>query len=270
MKAFKKVLPFILLIGLAFQACQQSETSSTTEQQESAVNNGIRWGGENETANYLSTAGMNHYVNIELAKAYTLWEHAVKLDSSLFAPHTMLSILGRGEKRDYHKEMAKKYVANENETSKLFVSLLDIPRDSTGRDARRDLWAKMHNLSNGPFIHLMYIRSLDFNADPDGVLSEADKLIAFAEENGMTAIAAATYNLKGYMLQRSGKLDEGTAAIEKYVALYDGYNQLDSRAEFYLFAGDTTNAITWYKKVVENYPFSPAVAETIKLLESKN
>lgn len=270
MKAFKLLMPYILLIGFSLQSCQQSETSSATEQQEDVVTNGIRWAGENETANYLATAAMNHFANIELAKAYTLWEHAVKQDSSLFAPHTMLSILSRGAKSDYHKEMAKKFVANENETSKLFVSLLDIPRDSTGREARRATWTKMHNLSNGPFIHLMYLRSLDFNADPEGVISEADKLIAFAEENGMTAIAGATYNMKGYMLQRLGKLDEGTAAIEKYAELYDGYNQLDSRAEFYLFAGDTTNAITWYKKVVERYPFSPAVTEKIERLESKN
>lgn len=147
----------ILLIVTLFYSCENKPSTSAAND---VVQNGIRWNGQNEIANYLANSGMNHFVNIELENAYTVWSHAVKLDSSLFAPHTMLALMSRGAKRDYHTQMAKKFVVNENETSKLFVSLLDIPRDSTGREARRSAWAKMHELSNGPFIHLMYVRSM--------------------------------------------------------------------------------------------------------------
>lgn len=111
---------------------------------------------------------------------------------------------------------------------------------------------------------------MDFDTNPDAVIAEADKLIAFAEENKMKSIAAATYNLKGYMLQRTGKLTEGIRAIEKYVELYpDRYNALDSRAEFYLFAGDTANAVVWYKKVLNVYPYSQSAQNKLKGLEYK-
>ena len=263
-----KNLLIILSITTLLYSCD-SQKSETTEEP-SVVQNGIRWTGENPTANYLAINGINHYENIEFASAFTLWNHAVKADSSLFAPHTMLALMSRGEKSDYHKQMAKKFVVNENETSKLFVSLLDIPRDSTGRDAWRSTWAKMHELSNGPFIHYMYARSLDIRTDTAAVVAEFDKLIAFTEENKMKQTAAAAYNMKGYMLQRIGNLDEGTKAIENSMKLYpDGYNPIDSRAEFYLFAGDTTNAIAWYKKVLERYPYSQSAQNALKELEPK-
>jgi len=263
----KSVNLFIILIFVTLlYSCEQKPAASA---EDGVVQNGIRWGGENETANYLATSGMNHFVNIELPNAYTVWSHAVKIDSSLFAPHTMLAFMSRGEKRDYHTKMAKKFVVNENETSKLFVSLLDIPRDSTGRDARRSTWAKMHELSNGPFIHYMYIRNMRMSTDAETMITELDRLIAFATENKMSAILAAANNLKGYALKQSGNLEAGISAIEQSMKNYDGYNPLDSRAEFYLFAGDTTNAIATYKKVLEKYPYALNVQEKLKELEPK-
>lgn len=259
---------FILSIATLFYSCESKKSENTEEA--SVVQNGIRWTGENPTANYLAIGGLNHYENIELANAFTLWNHAVKADSSLFAPHTMLALMSRGEKSDYHKQMAKKFVANENETSKLFVSLVDIPRDSTGRDARRSTWAKMHELSNGPFIHYMYARSYNMRDDNAKVIEELDKLIAFADENKMNTTSAAANNLKGYALQLGGNLEAGTAAIDRALKLYpDGYNPIDSRAEFYLLAGDTTNAIAWYRKVLEKYPYSQSAQNTLRELESK-
>lgn len=82
----------IAALGVLFLfSCQTQKPVS--QEEDNVVHDGIRWGGENETANYLASRGTNHYVNLELAKALTLWEHAVKLDSSLFAPHTMLSLI---------------------------------------------------------------------------------------------------------------------------------------------------------------------------------
>jgi tetratricopeptide (TPR) repeat protein len=242
-------------------SCQPQDTS---EAEESYFHDGIRWIGENETANYLAISGLNHYVNIELAPAYVMSKHAVEVDSSLFASHTLLAILTRGDERLMHKEMANKYVANENEVSKLFVSLLDIENDST-LEQRRAIWTKMHELSNGPFIHYMYIRFMDIAKDTAAVLSELDNLIAICNEQGVTSIEAASYNIKGYILQLNGDLEGGTQAIDKYVELYpDGYNALDSRAEFYLFAGDTIAAIEMYERVLEKYPFSTAAQNHLR------
>ena len=83
------------------------------------------------------------------------------MDSSLFGSHKALALLSKGEKKDYHKEMANKFVEGEKETSQLFVSLLDMDNDSTATEKRGQVWARMHELSNGPFIHFrMHNRDL--------------------------------------------------------------------------------------------------------------
>ena len=245
--------PTTLLVATLsiLSGCQITEKSTTDAD---FVYEGIRWTGNNETANYLALAGLRHYMNIEPGKAYNMSDHAVKLDSSLFASHALLALNTTGAKREYHKEMAEKYVQNENETSKLFVSLLDVD-DSTNRE-QRAIWSKMHKLSNGPFIHYMYLRNNYLQEDADVTLEGLDSLISFCLKNGLRINAAAAYNIKGYVLNDVGDLELGTEAIEKYRELYpEGHNPIDSRAEFYLFAGDTATAIAWYRKVLEQYPY---------------
>lgn len=245
MKNSKIIL--ITLLAIFMFACQEAAM-----EEPSPFHDGINWQGENEIANYLAIEGIEHWINIERANAYVLFEKAVELDSSLFASHTALAILSRGEKRDYHKDMANKFVESENETSQLFVSLLDIENDSTAADKRREVWAKMHELSNGPLIHLRYAVS---RYDTLEMIEELDKLASFLEEIEWST--AHIHNFKGYILQSLGDLDQGTIEIEKYMELYpEGYNQLDSRAEFYLFAGDTIKAIKYYEKTVEQFPYS--------------
>jgi tetratricopeptide (TPR) repeat protein len=259
MKNFNLLL--IVLIAIYSISCQPAENNEADEP--SPFHDGINWGSDNEIAEYLSYEGIGYWMNIEREKTYTIFDEAVKLDSSLFACHTALSLLSRGDKREYHKEMAKKYVVGENEVSNLFVSLLDIPRDSTGREARRDTWAKMHELSNGPFIHMRYAMS---RAERAETLAELDKLESILDELGFST--AHIYNIRGYVLNLEGELEKGTKAIEKYLEMRpDGYNALDSRAEFYLFAGDTTSAIEYYKKTVEQFPFAISARNTLSRLD---
>jgi tetratricopeptide (TPR) repeat protein len=247
-----KLLSTVLVAALALFLFTCQNADNTTLEEPSAVHDGINWGGENDLANSLAFAGIDHSMNIEQQKAYVLFEKAVELDSSLFASHTALALLSRGEKRDHHKMMANKFVAGENETSKLFVSLLDIENDSTAADKRRAVWAKMHDLSNGPFIHFRYALT---RADSLEVIAELDKLEAFLTEQGWNT--AHVYNVRGYMYQLTGDLERGTREIEKYMELYpEGYNPLDSRAEFYLFAGDTTKAIEYYEKALNRFRYS--------------
>ena len=259
MKKFNLLL--IVLIAIYSISCQPAENNEADEP--SPFHDGINWGSDNEIAEYLSYKGIGYWMNIEREKTYTIFDEAVKLDSSLFACHTALSLMSRGDKREYHKEMAKKYVVGENEVSNLFVSLLDIPRDSTGREARRDTWAKMHELSNGPFIHMRYAMSRVERAE---TLAELDKLESILDELGIST--AHIYNIRGYVLNLEGELEKGTEAIEKYLEMRpDGYNALDSRAEFYLFAGDTTSAIEYYKKTVEKFPFAISARNSLRRLD---
>lgn len=255
-----KSIILIALIGIFTFACQ--EATNISQEEPSPFHDGINWQGDNEIANYLAIEGIGHWENIELEKAYVLYEKAVELDSSLFASHTALALLSSGEKKDYHKEMANKFVADENEASKLFVSLLDIENDSTAAEKRREVWTKMHKLSNGPFIHFRYALS---RSDTLEAIEELDKLESFLDEIEWNT--AHLHNVKGYVLQSLGNLDQGITEIEKYMVLYpDGYNPLDSRAEFYLFAGDTAKAIEYYEKTVERFPYATSAGNALNNL----
>lgn len=257
MKKLKIVM--ILLAGAVAFSCEQPEQ---TENDPSPFHDGINWQGDNEIANHLTSRGIGHWMNIEQEKAYVLFEEAVNVDSSLFACHTALAMMSWGDKREYHKTMAKKYVEGKSETSKLFVSLLDLPRDSTAANARREIWAKMHEISNGPFIHLRYAMS---RADRIESIDELDKLEAILSEIGWQP--NYVYNMKGYFKYLEGDLEGGTQEIEKYLAMYpDGYNPLDSRAEFYLFAEDTVTAIEYYRKAREKFPFAISAQNSLRFL----
>ena len=255
-----KSIILIPLIAVFALSCQES--GNISQEEPSLFHDGINWQGDNEIANYLAIEGIGHWENIELEKAYVLYEKAVELDSSLFASHTAIGLLSSGEKRDYHKEMANKFVADENEASKLFVSLLDIENDSTAAEKRREVWTKMHELSNGPFIHFRYALS---RSDTLETVEELDKLESFLDEIEWNT--AHLHNVKGYVLQSLGNLDRGTMEIEKYMELYpEGYNPLDSRAEFYLFAGDTVKAIEYYEKTVERFPYATSARNALNNL----
>ena len=120
----------------------------------------------------------------------------------------------------------------------------------------------MHEISNGPFIHMRYAMS---RADRSEGLAELDKLEAFLTEIGWEP--NYIYNMKGYFNYMEGNLEAGTAEIEKYLAMYpEGYNPLDSRAEFYLFAGDTATAVEYYRKAREKFPFAMSAQNSLRTL----
>jgi Tfp pilus assembly protein PilF len=88
-------------------------------------------------------------------------------------------------------------------------------------------------------------------------IAELTNLILFCKENNFNYTATAANNMMAYMLKRNGNLEAGTKAIEKCLTLHPGgYNPIDSRAEFYLYEGDTAQAIETYKKVLEKYPYA--------------
>ncbi len=260
--------PVIILTFLTFllMGCPAPEANLSLEQ-ESIIENGIRWEGGDMVANHMAMIGLNRYITYENNHAFIMSEAAVGKDSSLFASHALLALLAEGERKEYHKKMANKFVEGENETSKLFVSLLNFDdlNDST-REERRKIWTKMHELSNGPFIHYMYTRYMD--GDGAAKIKELDQLIAFCEKNNFNYTGTAANNYKGYLLKHAGDLEAGTVAIQKCVELHPrGYNPYDSRAEFFLYAGDTINSIKWYKKVLEQYPYAQYAKSQLEKLE---
>ena len=250
----------LMLLGMALvYACQPVADDAA---EDPVVHDGINWTGDNEIANHMAWRGMHHFLNVEFVKARTFFEEAVRLDPTLFASHVMLAAISSGETSDMHAAMAKQHVVNENETSKIFVSTVENINDTTNTEVAKK-WAKMHELSNGPFIHYFYAVTL---SDTEKSLEELDKLYAFCQENGMAS--AHIHNIKGYLLQSLDRLDEGVAEIEKYVEAYpDGYNPIDSRAEFYLFQGDTANAIAHYEKVLELAPYARAARNRLDQLK---
>lgn len=263
----KNISISIALLALLISSCQNQETSPSEEQEESAFHTGIMWGSEDETADWLSWEGLYHWSNIEFDKAFVLWHHSLQRDSTQFAVHTMMAIMSRGDQRDIHIEMAKKHVADKNETSKKFVTLLDYLGVEGSQDKVKAIWAELHEMSNGPWIHHMYARSLNNPDNQVPMLEEIEKVIAKCEENDIPQLAAASYNIKAYMLQQTGDTEGAIAAADKYLELWRGHNSWDSRAELYLLEGDTTSAIEGYEKVLELYPFSQSARDALEVLK---
>ncbi len=261
----KKLMFISTIFTITTIGCQNPETVANSK--ETIVHDGIKWEGNSKIANHLAKEGLNRYITYENNHAFIFSESAVDLDSSLFASHVLLGFLSEGSRKDYHKRMANKFVDDKNEVNKLFVSLLDFDNvNDSLRINRRKIWSKMHELSNSHFIHYMYTRFME--GDNAARIKELDKLIKFCEENNFNYTGAAANNYKGYLLKYDGDLAAGTLAIEKTVELHPkGYNPYDSRAEFYLYAGDTINSIKWYKKALEQYPYAQYASNSLEKLK---
>ena len=143
----KIIMSFVLVFSFFISSCEQAEEG-----------NYIQWGSENEMANDLIFKGMFHYYNVEWDMALSYFKAAVDYDSTSFASYVMLAwMTPAGELRDEHIAKAKKYVQGKNETSNLFVSILDLQSGEGLRERRHKVWSKMHEIEpRGNFIHNYY------------------------------------------------------------------------------------------------------------------
>ncbi|MDB4226244.1 hypothetical protein N9798_01305 [Flavobacteriaceae bacterium] len=82
----KKIL---FLVTILLFSCQ--ENSKEVE----SVQTGIMWFNDNPNHRDIVIEGIRHFQHIEFEKAHVYFEKAVKLDSTLFAPHVMLASLSR-------------------------------------------------------------------------------------------------------------------------------------------------------------------------------
>ena len=67
---------------------------------------------------------------------------------------------------------------------------------------------------------------------------------------------AAIINFLGYHYYQNGDKEKSKQAFEKYLELYpQGYNSLDSMAEFYMYEKNYDEAKKYYKMVLNQFPF---------------
>jgi Tfp pilus assembly protein PilF len=255
MKSTLKLFLTVLLIPVVLLS-QQTESR------------GIEWTGDDDIANTMVWLGINHYMNIEREKAYTLFDAAVTKDPTLFAPHVALAMLSNGDKRDHHIAEAKKLVEDKMEVSKLYVSLLDITRDTENAgDVWRSTWKKMYELApeGSFFINFNYARS---RQDVKERIMELEKLAAKLEKSGGNN--GHVHNLLGYTYYAEGDKAKAKAHLDKYMELRPkGYNSYDSMAEYYMNEGDMENALAYYKKARMHYPGAINAMNKIKEIEEK-
>ena len=259
----------LIFISLLIFACDNSK--GTNQQNSDQQGNYIQWTNGDPLHDEMIRSGIGHFLNIEREKAYVFFEKAVKLDSTSFAAHVMMSTMSppNSEKQEAHYELAKKYSANKNENSKRFVSLLDIKSENGYRGIwgsskeKNAIWEKMYKADpRGAFIQFHRARS---NPDLITRIKNLEELSSkWGEPNN-----AAIINFLGYHYYQNGDKEKSKQAFEKYLELYpQGYNSLDSMAEFYMYEKNYDEAKKYYKMVLNQFPFSISAGAALKNIET--
>tara|TARA_B100001175_G_C19480342_1_gene626742 strand:- start:86 stop:931 length:846 start_codon:yes stop_codon:yes gene_type:complete len=265
----------ILIISILILGCDT--TTSTQNNQwtfDSTDGSYIQWNGENTNANEMLHHAMKHLYNVENEKSMTFFEKVLEYDSTLFGPHVVLagfSVEG-SEKQKMHIEKAKALVEDNNETSKVFVSMLDLPRGGNWplvTEGAHDLWSKMRELEpKGKLIHYYYAFT---NPDPDQRIKEMELLLSEirdqkGDSNSLPTSVDHSFmvppiiNSLAYFYYGIGEKEKAKTHFDEYLSLYKGYNAYDSMGEFYYNEGDMENALKYYNKAIEMYP--PATSAT--------
>ncbi|MDC2996888.1 tetratricopeptide repeat protein [Flavobacteriaceae bacterium] len=247
-----------LFTCLTISACDSPQKTSS-KFSPPGPGNYIEWFGNNNMANEFAMIGMRHFMNAEQEKAYTFFETAISYDSEMFAPHVCLAemSLDGSQKQKYHISQAKKNVLDNNETSKLFVSILDQKPDGYwgyfDSSNAHQLWKKMHELEpRGNFIKQFYVWTIE---DNETSIATINKFIDEAKSNNESY--ENLLNLLGYKLMAKGDMDEAEKVFLDYIKAYpEGYNAYDSMGEYYLKNEMIEPAQDMYMKALEKYRFA--------------
>ena len=263
----KKII--CLLIILSCFACSSENNNREFKYDSPPQGKYIEWFGNISLANELAMIGMYHFMNAEQEKAMAFFEEALKYDSSMFAPHVCLAEMSAdgSEKQKYHIAEAKKNVADNNETSKIFVSILDLKPDGYwgyfDSSGSIDLWREMHELEpKGNFIQQFYSLNIKNNKES---ISTITKFIENAKKDGDRY--EHFLNNLGYKYMAEGNMEEAKSSFERYIEAYKtGYNPYDSMGEYYLKQGDSTLAKQYYSMALEKYPFAKNASNVLGTL----
>lgn len=263
----KNIYLFISIAILTFSCNQISKTNENAKDS----NNYIQWSNGNELHDEMIYSGINHFLNVEREKAYIFFEKAIKIDSASFGAHVMLSTLSlpNSEKQELHYQLAKKYSKNKNENSNRFVSLLELKSENGNRGIwgfnkeKNEIWEKMYESEpRGKFIQ--FYRAVS-NPDLNVRINNLEKVKeAWGEPNN-----AAVINFLGYLYYRNGDKEKSKESFVKYMELYpDGYNSLDSMAEFFMFEKNYEQAKKYYEMVLNIFPYSNSARSSLNELKS--
>ena len=253
----KKIISLLIILNCF--ACGNQNNSSEFKYGSQRQGKFIEWLGNNSLANELAMIGMYHFLNAEQEKATTFFEEAIRYDSSMFAPHVCLAEMSvdGSEKQKYHIAEAKKNVADNNETSKIFVSILDLKPDGYwgffDSSNSFELWKKMHEIEpRGKFIQSYYSLNIKDNKES---ISTITRFIENAKKDGDRY--DHFLNILGYKYMADDNMEAAKSTFEKYIEAYKtGYNPYDSMGEYYLKQADSTLARQYYSKALERYPFA--------------
>ena len=261
----KNILVFLITISIL--SCDKI---SENVQGGDESNNYIQWSNGNALHDEMIRSGINHFLNIEREKAYVFFEKAIKLDSTSFAAHVVISSMSRpnSKKQETHYELAKKHSMNKNENSKRFVSLLDHKSESGNRgiwgssEEKNSIWEKMYEAEpRGRFIQFHRATSSPNLDQRIKKLEELEK--KWGEPNN-----AAVINYLGYLYYQSGNKEKSKETFMKYLELYpDGYNSTDSMAEFFMYEKDYVEAKKYYEMVLDIFPFSNSALTSLSEIE---
>ena len=276
----KKVL-FTLIILLT--ACENQTQNSNLENQQwsfdSSTGDYIEWQSDNDFANEMTNAGFIHLYNFEYDKATVFFEKALEYDPSLFGPHVVLAgfSIDGSDKQKMHIEKAKENVMDNNETSKLFVSLLDVPTAAfwpLGNKNGHEIWKSMREIEpKGKLIHYYFAFTKPTNEEAieemntllkELVDNEGDKE-SLAVSGDHSYMVAPIYNTLGYLNYYIGEKTKSKEYFEKYIENYpNGHNPYDSMGEFYFNEGDMKNAKSFYLRAIEMYPSVSNAKEMVR------
>ena len=247
-----------LTFSIFFSACQDEPARKY-----------IEWGSANKLADELIKRGRFHHQNAEWHMAYSYFKAAVDLDSTNFASYVVLAwYTPSGEIKNNHIAKAKKFVEGKNETSKLFVSTLDIGGGEGAIEKWRDAWSEMHKIEpEGRFIHSSYASTRPTTQEQiDEYQILLEKFKSTDTSNGK--FYAHLLNSLGYAYYSLDQKESAKKYFEEYVEVYPGSNSYDSMGEFYYYEKDYENSLKYYKKSLEHYSQSLSGNNKVRELES--
>ena len=251
---------FIILISIS---CNQNDEANKNND---APDNYIQWTNGDKLHDEMIRSGINHFLNIEREKAYVFFEKAIKLDSTSFAAHVMISTMSKpnSRKQEIHYRLAKKYSVDKNQNSKRFVSLLELKSDNGYRGIRGSskekniIWEKMYDSEpRGGFIQF-------FRATSNPDLSQRIEKLEELNEKWGEPNNASVINYLGYLYYQSGDKEKSKQSFMKYLELYpDGYNSPDSMAEFFMYEKNYEEAKKYYLMALDIFPFSNSAKSSL-------
>jgi len=266
----KNLMKKIFILSLLLIGCETNQNrENATWTFDASTGDYIEWQSENDFANEMTNAAFVHLYNVEYEKAMVFFEKALEYDPSLFGPHVVLAGFSEegSEKQQMHISKAKELVENKNDTSKLFVSLLDLDKGGSWplvTQGAHDVWKSMRDVEpKGKLIHYYYAFTIP---GMENKIQEMETLLAelkdgvgdsesIAVSGDHSFMIAPIINTLGYFYYDIGNKVEAKNLFEEYLNLYpNGYNSYDSMGEFYYNEGDMENALIYYKKAKEVYP----------------